>query len=339
MNERMLGPGDIVDGRFRIEYLIGEGGYGAVYAARQLATEQLVALKMFFRAEQAPEHALEHEARFLREMLTLAALRHPNVVELIDGAQWAHGAWIALELVRGLTLKQHLKTFGAFSTPEACELMFQVIDAVAAAHAIGVVHRDLKPDNIMIAEGSYGRRRAVVLDFGIAGLLDHARRADYVTLTRQGLVVGSAPYMAPERLRAQALTPQSDVYSWGLILLECLTGQRVASGPTPVEAMAVHFSPDPVPIPASIREPILRSVLARALAKPLDQRFASAIEARDALRLVMPQVSELFEIAQPTCELSTEPELDAAPPPPYDPLMHDPSDRTIRLSLEDVLDD
>ncbi|MEL6177381.1 MAG: serine/threonine-protein kinase [Myxococcota bacterium] len=143
-------------------------------------------------------------------------------------------------------------------------------------HSLGIVHRDLKPQNLMITRQGY-RRNAMVLDFGIAAVMANSRDPAYKTLTHGSQIHGTPSYMAPEQLRDRRLTPQIDIYAWGLVFVECLTGRRVVVGETPLDIAMQQVAPSPIPLPDGLDDGI-RHILTRALAKSLEARYASAID-------------------------------------------------------------
>ncbi len=213
-----LVDGSVFEDRYEIEGQLGAGSFGCVYRARQLSTGQSVALKVL----GAPEGA----ERFRRELQICAALSHPNIVPLFDCGETAEGRLYAVfGHVPGVTLEEALAREGALGVRESLRLMGQVLDALACAHGQGIVHRDLKPANVMLC-GSGARRNALVLDFGLGGLAEGPRRRRWRTLTRSREFVGTPFYAAPEQLTGGVATTRSDLYAWGLVLLECLTGSH-----------------------------------------------------------------------------------------------------------------
>src|SRR5690606_26014548 len=151
-------------------------------------------------------------------------------------------------------------------------------DSLGAAHQLGIIHRDLKPQNIMLTTGGF-RRNAMVLDFGVAGILKHARDMHYVSLTNDSEIRGTPAYMAPEQLRQGPLTPQMDIYAWGLVFIETLTGERAVQGENAFEIALRQADEEPLHIPASIQDPALRKILTKAVEKEVSQRYSSAAEA------------------------------------------------------------
>jgi class 3 adenylate cyclase/predicted ATPase/tRNA A-37 threonylcarbamoyl transferase component Bud32 len=277
--------GAVVDGRYELLSQLGEGGFSIVYKARQVTTGQDVAVKVLRpdRLEGSPKRDA-HLARFEREMHLVARLNHPNIVRLLDCGRVDGGEqlYTVLEFVQGQCLADVLVVEGHLPLAEAKRLMLQVLDALAAAHAVGIVHRDLKPENIMVTSTG-ARRNAKVLDFGISGLMEEHRDDEYKALTRTGEFYGTPAYMAPEQLLAHDLTPQTDVYAWGLVFLECVTGHRAVDGTSVAHIMSKHLSENPVPIPEALLRHPLGRLLDKATAKPKEERFASALAALEAL--------------------------------------------------------
>lgn len=267
-----LVPGDLVDGRFEITGRLGAGGFGVVYAARQLSTGQAVAIKLMVDAAE-----MDSRSRFEREMRVIARLQHPHIVRLLDFGCLLDGRlFTVLVFVEGQDLAGYLKSHGPLPADDAVALMRQVLDALHHAHQIGIVHRDLKPANIMVVPGG-ARPHVMVLDFGIAGVVEGARGPEYVSLTTQSGVIGTPSYMAPEQLKGQ-LNPATDLYAWGLVLLECLTGKVVVEASTPMEAMAAQLDPAPIPIPPLIAKLPLGLLLEQVLDKDPDQRLPTALD-------------------------------------------------------------
>lgn len=280
----LLEVGALVDGRYQVLGHLGSGGHSVVYDARQLVTTQRVALKLLRpEALRRSRETGSQAARFEREMQVVAQLNHPNIVRLLDAGRLPGGElYLALEYVDGETLTALCQRTGGIEPREAKALMLQVLDAIGFAHERGVVHRDLKPHNIMVT-GTGRRRHAKVLDFGIAALIGDARAADYRALTPTGEFNGTPAYMAPEQLVQSTPTTAADIYAWGLTFLECLTGTPVMYEATVAEVIFRQLSPEPVPIPRPLRGHPLGALLEQATAKSPAQRFKSAREAYELL--------------------------------------------------------
>jgi Tol biopolymer transport system component/predicted Ser/Thr protein kinase len=263
---------------------LGEGGMGVVYEAIDGRLDRAVALKLL------PHDAVANPARklrFVQEAKAASALNHPHIITIYDIGCDDGTDYIAMELIRGRTLEQALAG-GKLKLPDALKYGAQIADALAAAHAAGIVHRDLKPGNIMITE----RGDVKVLDFGLAKLTDptdiseddetRTERAK----TEEGSVVGSAPYMSPEQAEGRKVDARSDIFSFGSVLYEMLTGRRAFSGKTRLATMAAVLNSEPEPVsklvPDMPRE--VERCVTRCLRKDLDRRSQSMAEIRVALQ-------------------------------------------------------
>ena len=268
-----LAPGTIFQGGYEILSSLGAGTFGWVFRARQLSTGQDVAIKVLrLRSGGAAADAENHAARFRREMRVCAGLSHPNIVRLIDSGETEGGLLYAVfEYVPGETLKEVLDAEGKLSLRETLHLMTQVLDALSCAHARGVVHRDLKPENIMVTKTGV-RRNALVLDFGLGGFTREAEAWALPRLTATHELMGTPCYAAPEQLRGEPPTTRSDLYSWGLTFLECLTGERAVQGGSVHEVIMRQLGPEPVPIPPPLRHQPLGRVLEVVIAKQVEKR-------------------------------------------------------------------
>ena len=277
-----LQSGTVLADRYRIERLISRGGMGAVFEATQLGLDRAVAIKMLLPTLIRDEKVQE---RFRREARSVASLHHPNIIQIYDYGISDHGPYIVMEFLRGQSLRQLLRQ-GPLAIEQAVELMEQVCSAVSAAHAAGIIHRDIKPDNIIIEEQPNGRTTAKMLDFGIAKMREvHAEESD-INLTGAN-IIGSPAYMSPEQSMGQELDPRSDVYSLGIVLYEMLTG-GTPFGKASSPAMLVHqVNSQPRPV-SELRGEIteaLETVIMQALVKDRELRFISAVAFARALRL------------------------------------------------------
>jgi serine/threonine protein kinase len=215
-------PGDVIADKYRLERPLGEGGMGTVYAAANMLTGKQVAIK-WLKPELAPE---EYVQRFMREAQVASRIEHPNVVNVFDMGRHEGALFLVMELLHGEPLSAWLE----HTVPDAEEflnLMIPVLRGVHAAHRLGVVHRDLKPDNIFLCRGLYGEAREPrVLDFGISKIAEGSLAPPGKQLTREGAVFGTPQYMAPEQLRnVRAADARSDVYSIGVIMYRALSGR------------------------------------------------------------------------------------------------------------------
>jgi serine/threonine protein kinase/Tfp pilus assembly protein PilF len=272
-------------GHYRIESLIGIGGMGEVYLARDERLGRKAALKLL------PDNLTIDEAqlsRFKNEARTASALNHPNILTVYEIGAEGNVQFIATEFIEGVTLRTALAS-GRMSAHRALEIAVQVASALAAAHDAGVVHRDIKPENIMLRPDGYVK----VLDFGIAKLTEQRRapddhRVETTTLlqTRPGLVLGTAHYMSPEQARGQKVDARSDIWSLGVVLYEMVTGSPPFRGDTPSDCIAAILTAEPASI-SSISPDVpakLESILQKALRKNTDERYQTTKEMLAELR-------------------------------------------------------
>jgi len=266
-----------VEGRYRLERLIGKGGMGAVYEATDLRLNRRVAIKILSGSMFGNREALR---RFEREAQTSARLHHPNIITLYDyGVLGTGGAYLVLELVFGETLGRLIRREGRVDPQVSAELFAQVLEGVQAAHQAGVIHRDLKPDNILISQGKDGQIQVRLLDFGLAKIRSPEltdTNSPTAPVTTPGTVLGTFGYMSPEQLTGAAVDERSDLFSVGVMVVEALTGRRPFSGKTYHELLtsilhgAFHL---PTDSPGAER---LDAVLQNCMAKDRGDRFSSA---------------------------------------------------------------
>ncbi|MDI1430142.1 TOMM system kinase/cyclase fusion protein [Polyangium sorediatum] len=270
--------GAALAGRYELLETLNEGAFSTVYKARQRTTHQAVAVKVLRLSEdpRAPLHD-KRLARFQREVHICAQMHHPNIVHLLDSGRADGGlVYSVFEFVPGKDLAKVLAEEGSLHPLEAQHFMLQVLDALACAHASGVVHRDLKPENLLVTTTG-ARRNVLVLDFGVGALLGEVRGDESrITMTHESL--GTPAYAAPEQLRGLPLTQRSDLYAWGLVFLECLTGRRAVEGATVAEVMAAQLAPEPISIPARIADHPLGHLLRRVTQKDPAARGVTAEE-------------------------------------------------------------
>jgi hypothetical protein len=244
----MLAAGQVVDERYRVEELLGRGGMAEVFRATDTATDRWVALKVLH--DRGPDNAV----RFRSEAAALGRLDHPGLVGLRGCGMHDGLPYLVLDLADGPSLADELAAHGALGRERTVALGCDVADALAHIHREGVVHRDVKPANVLFDRSG----RARLADFGIA------RVAGTPSLTRTGYVVGSAPYLAPEQVEARPVTAAADVFALGLVLLECLTGQRCYQGNQAEVVLSRLHRPPAVPhgLPGWLRA-VLRAMTVR----------------------------------------------------------------------------
>ena len=261
----------IVDSRYRILNRIGSGGMADVYRAQDTHLGREVAIKMLHRRFSADEDFVE---RFRREASSAASLQHPNVVNVFDRGEHDGTYYIAMEHLSGSTLKQVIDSEAPLDQERAIDLGVQILKAAGFAHRRGVIHRDLKPHNVIVgAEGT-----AKVTDFGIA-------RAGASEMTETGSIMGTAQYLSPEQAQGHAVSPASDIYSIGVLLYEALAGRVPFHGESAVSIALKHLNEPPPPL-SRLRldiHPDLERVVMSALTKDPAQRYTSAEEMIAAL--------------------------------------------------------
>jgi eukaryotic-like serine/threonine-protein kinase len=272
--------GEVLDGRFRLEERLGAGGMGTVYRARQLSVDRDVAVKII-RAEYGG--ASIAVKRFLREARLTSKLNHPNTVTVYEFGRTDSGRlFLAMELLRGRTLSDEIAACGQFSPSRAAFITAQVLDAVGAAHQNDVLHRDIKPQNVIILDEPKGRDYIKVLDFGLAKSL----AGDHST-TDGGNLLGTPGYLAPELLLGGNPERASDLYAIGVVLYHLLAGHLPFVAETPGALLMKQAYKRPQGLPAEIPKQ-LQAVVFRLLEKDPQKRFASAAEARTALLEAVP---------------------------------------------------
>ncbi|MEO8901609.1 MAG: protein kinase [Polyangiaceae bacterium] len=274
-------PGDVIGGKYRIVRLIGDGGMGTVYEAHHEVLETTVALK-FLHSELAKRAGLG--SRFLQEARVSARIRSPHVTHVTDVDQTADGSpYLVMELLHGEPLQQAMDRRGKLPVDQAVDFALQILSGLESAHAIGVVHRDLKPDNVFIVPATGGPLLKLI-DFGIAKL--RASTEFQKGLTRAGVIMGTPEYMAPEQLfAAENVDHRADLYSLGVILFEMIAGRRPADGDD-VEAIVAAVVSGNVRHLAQLEpglNPGLVAVVERALMPDREARFATALDMRLAL--------------------------------------------------------
>jgi serine/threonine-protein kinase len=270
--------------KYYLKEFIGEGAMGRVYKAEQLALKKAFAVKSLL---PALTHDEASQQRFANEAHNAASLNHPNCVSVVDYGRSSDGAaFIVMEYVEGTTLENIIAESFPLARERIVDITLQVLAALTEAHGLGILHRDLKPDNILVQTLRTHGELAKVLDFGIAKLMDGAPTASQRPgLTNQGMVCGTPEYMSPEQARGEQLDPRSDLYSVGIVLYQMLTDRPPFESESAIEVLHMHLHDEPVP-PSKLNETEpgpLEAVCLRALAKDPDDRFATANDFREAL--------------------------------------------------------
>jgi Tol biopolymer transport system component len=265
-------------GNYRILRRIGAGGMGEVYLAFDIRLGRQIALK-FLPAHTASDEKLVR--RFQQEARAASALNHPNILTIFEVGKFEHEHYIASEFVDGATLRARLRQ-GRLELYDALEIITQVASALVAAHSAGVIHRDLKPTNVMLRPDGYVK----VIDFGLAKRTSRAYgELNDESVTQPGTMLGTADYMSPEQARGEEVDARSDLWSLGVIFYEMLSGGRPFEGETHYQVVARILESEPKPIDPALGLPVeIEQVLTRCLQKEREQRYESAAQLYSALR-------------------------------------------------------
>src|ERR1700735_556650 len=282
--------GTVIDGRYRVSSRLRSGGMADVYLAPDTLLGREVALKLLHHRFSEDQEFVE---RFRREASSAAGLSHPNVVAVFDRGEWDGTYYIAMEYLPGRSLKAVVREHGALSPQDATDIVVQILLATRFAHKRGIIHRDIKPHNVILDEEG----RAKVTDFGIA-------RAGASDMTLTGSIMGTAQYLSPEQAQGHAVSESSDLYAVGVVLYELLTGQVPFEGESPVTVALKQVSVAPTP-PSALNPavtPALEAVVMRSLAKDPAGRFAGADEFIAALQQAREGIAPapVFNGAPPT---------------------------------------
>src|SRR5689334_17063484 len=274
----MISPGVTLGGRYRLDERIAGGGMGDVWRGTDEVLGRTVAVKILLPALLEEPGFAE---RFRGEARTMATINHPGVVDVYDyGSDPVAGAYLVMEYVEGDALSRTLARVGRLTPGRTMALVAQAADALHAAHEKGIVHRDVKPGNLLVRPNG----TLVLTDFGIA------RSAGAAQLTAAGSVLGTASYISPEQASGAPATPLSDVYALGVVAYQCLSGVRPFEGENPLEIAMRHVRDMPPPLPADIPPPVAQLV-ERAMAKDPAARWPSASALAQAARRVSGQLS------------------------------------------------
>ena len=292
----MIAQGTIVGHRYRIIDLIGTGGMAHVYRAVNLSSRKIVAIKVL---KDEYRNDAEFLRRFEREARAVLHLSHENIVRAFDVGETDGLPYIVLEFVDGKTLKEILDENGPMPARIAVALVVQVLDALGAAHAAGIIHRDVKPQNVIVMQSG----KVKLMDFGIA------REVDANTVTFAGsTVLGSVHYLSPEQAKGLPVSEGSDLYSAGIMLYEMLTGRVPFDGDSSVAIALKHISDIPVPQIELTNKvsPALNDVILRALNKDVNRRYSTASEMSAHLRRALKEPTGDFARFIPSSKPQTQ---------------------------------
>lgn len=269
--------GQLLDGRYRIGDLIARGGMARVFEAVDTRLDRLVAIKVL-----DPELARDPDfgARFVREARSAARLSHPHVVAVFDQGRDGDLLYLVMERIVGPTLRQVLREDGPFGVDRALVVVGEVCSALQAAHAAGLVHRDVKPENVLLGTNANGEQIVKVTDFGLA------RAVTDTTATTRGVVLGTVSYLAPEQVSSGRVDERTDVYAVGILLFELVTGRRPYSGDNPLQIAYQHVNSD-VPAPSSVAAGVpaeVDAIVRHATRREPSERYASTREFGDEVR-------------------------------------------------------
>lgn len=289
MEWRPLKPGETFEERYRIEDILGIGGFAHVYRATQVDLDRDVALKVLRpvnsddpASTDADETMERWVKRFKREAKVIADLRDPHTITMYDYGHTDSGMlYMVFEHISGQSLKEVLEESGPVSPRRAVAILRQSLSSLQEAHAMGILHRDIKPANIMVYDHVGRRDQVKILDFGIAKpMMDHEDATASSDLTQEGKIIGTPRYMAPEQLLGEGDTgPHSDIYSLGLVVYELIYGEQAVSGDTTMKIISKQVSEDPIEIPRASHVPhALHDLLEKMLQKNISERYQSADE-------------------------------------------------------------
>ncbi len=267
-------PGDLLQDRYRIEREIGRGEFGVVYLARDERQSVLVAIKVLLpwaKKNEQFRHRLKREAKLAGMLHSPHAVR---IFELVETAE--QDLAIVMEFLDGESLHELLVRERRLDPARVSRLATQILEALGEAHTLGVIHRDVKPGNVVLQRTADGGEHVKVLDFGIAKMGSGASSSDTAKLTQQGGTLGTPVYMSPEQCRGEELSPASDLYSLGVVLYELLSGRVPFDDENPVRVLMMHNDQPPPPLEASLANTQIGQAVMRALEKEPTKRFASA---------------------------------------------------------------
>src|SRR5256885_4523495 len=261
--------GKVIDGRYEIQQRVGEGGMGVVYKARQMSIDRVIALKMLNQQMQGDQQWVQ---RFYNEAKACSRLQHPNTIRMFDFGQTPDGRlFMTMEFLDGVSLREALSR-GPLAPHRVVKILIQCCASLAEAHSIGIIHRDIKPDNVFLLNMAGSPDFVKLLDFSVAKLLESDRMK-----TQAGVVVGTPQYMSPEQGRGAPLDARSDLYALGILGFEMLTGAVPFQDDNPMSVIQMHLHSGVPPLPQTIPYSV-QQIVRRALEKEPSRRYQSAGE-------------------------------------------------------------
>ncbi|WP_433608290.1 protein kinase domain-containing protein [Dactylosporangium sp. CA-139114] len=295
----MLGPGDVLGDRYRLDEFVASGGMGQVFRATDKTLGRTVAVKVLL-----PGHGSNDEfgSRFRSEARIMASIGHPGVVGVYDYGETPEGTmFLVMAFVDGRPLGERIAAEGTLSVGETLDVVAQAADALHAAHEMGIIHRDVKPGNLLVGENG----AVTLVDFGVA------RSAQVTAVTKLNAVIGTALYMSPEQASGHPISPSADIYALGVVAYHCVTGAPPFTGNSPLEIAIKHLQDEPPPLPATL-PPATRALIERAMAKDPADRFPTAAAMAAAARAARDGTAEDLALA-PAVRASAPTTVIAAP--------------------------
>jgi len=267
-------------GRYQIRGVLGKGAMGLVYDGHDASLNRRVAIKTILTRDLDEATARDYEKRFQREVRAVARLNHPHIVQVYDFGTEGELAYIVMEYIEGKELKDHLAAKEPFDLGAIFRMMGELLDALEFAHQAGVIHRDVKPANVMLDAG----RRVKLTDFGVARITEG--ESDEAEKTRAGAVIGTPSYMSPEQIQGQPIDKRTDIFSAGVVFYQLLTGRKPFDGSGWALAKKI-IQDDPMwPSLLEAVPPVIDRIVARAMAKLPESRYQSAGKFAQALKRV-----------------------------------------------------
>src|SRR5579872_434647 len=290
--------GQTID-HYKLRELLGAGGMGEIYKAEDTRLHRVVAIKVLSPAVAADP---ERRKRFLQEAQAASALNHPNIITVYDIVSEGETQCMVMEYVAGKTLRDAIPA-GGLPVPQALQYAVQIASALSAAHAAGIIHRDLKPSNVMITPSNLVK----ILDFGLAKFLDpvgpsgEASTVDQAQLTREGSIIGTVSYMSPEQAEGKRVDARSDIFAFGSVLYEMLTGKRAFEGTSGISTLSAILRDDVKPIYETAPDvpPLLEQIVLRCLQKDPNARWQSMQQVQGALGTLQRQLDPAGQYAPP----------------------------------------